>query len=539
MMSDLDVIIIADYGVDSVSGSNPLKFTIDGRIADIEVVSDYVQNNGQLSVDLTEGGKYSWSSAYSYNGIKLLDYLLKQGMQVELINDFSKGKEAFRQLLSRKPKLVALSTTFILDKETLQRFHDDVRALSGSIPLIVGGPFIFASYLVAGNVDNKLYQTDEIKSHFLFQKGDDPEFDLYIISPAGEDSVAAAVRGVINGSGFDLIPNGLVIVEGESVVLPEVEIRAPGLDLIDWQNFPAKIFSSKVVPMQASRGCPFQCAFCNFVKDVQLQAVRSVSDIIEEMKIVESRGVEFVWFVDDIFRLGHGNLDQFSNEVINAGIRLQWMSFIRADTVKGVDFDLLKKAGCVELQLGLESASTDVLEVMNKKANPETYRQVIQKALQAGINISAYFIFGHPGETEATVNTTIEFIREAQHPDLPGAFSWSFYPYLLVPLSPLFEAENRHEFDLHGYMNNWSHRTMNSNQALQQIKKAFMTLKETGPIYRGDNLRMLEEMPAEKRREFYKLRHRCAQLQQAGNLPRKAIVERFRPLFSESFATRS
>jgi len=285
------------------------------------------------------------------------------------------------------------------------------------------------------------------------------------------------------------------------------------------------------VSMQASRGCPFQCAFCNFVKESRLQAVRPVSDIVAEMKAVEARGARYVWFVDDIFRLGHGNLDQFSSEVIRSGINLQWMSFIRADTVKGVDFELLKKAGCLELQLGLESASPEVLNAMNKKADPHIYRQVIEKALSAGINISAYFIFGHPGETESSIDTTLDFIREAQHPELPGAFTWSFYPYLLVPLSPLFEEEKRREFDLSGYMENWSHRTMDSAQAVRQIKKAFMLLQDSGPMYRGDNLRMIDALPVERRKLFYSLRHRCAQRQQKEEVSPQELREQFRPVF--------
>ncbi|MBE0499999.1 MAG: radical SAM protein [Desulfuromonadales bacterium] len=531
MMTELDLIIIADYGTDSVSGSNPMKLTIDGQCADIQIIQKYLRDNGPLVKESFGGAQQTWASACHYNGIRLLDHLLKHGVRAALINDFSKERVRFLQLLALKPKLIALSTTFILDKKSLQRFHDEVRPLCGTIPLIVGGPFVYLSSLVASRTDSDLYQTPEIRADYLFQDGDDPQFDLYIISPTGEDSLVEAVKSVMSGGNFASVPNALTITRGEPVLFPPIKGTSTPLDTIDWQNLPDEIFASGVVPMQASRGCPFRCAFCNFVKNRELQTVRPVETIVEEMQAVEARGAKYIWFVDDIFRLGSGNLNDFSKAVISAGIDLQWMSFIRADTIKGVDFTLLKKSGCLELQLGLESASPEVLAAMNKKGDPLIYRQVIKSALQAGINISAYFIFGHPKETEASISRTIAFIQESSHPDLPGTFSWSFYPYLLVPLSPLFELEARQQFGLQGYMHSWSHQTMDSDQAMQQIKKVFMTLKDTGPIYRGDDLRLITALSAKARNKFYRLRHHFAQQQQTRSLTAKEIIEQFQPFF--------
>ena len=370
-MSNLDVIIIADCGVDSVSTTNPMKYSLAGRSADIQSIKDYIRNDGQFS-DLIKGETdCSWSSAYKYNGVKILDHLLKNNLQAELINDLSIEIEKFKQLLTRKPKLIVVSTTFILDKTSLQRFHDEVRALSGDVPLIAGGPFINTSFLVSGKFGNDCYQSAEVKAQFLFQGGDDPAFDLYIIGQAGEDSIIETLECIIHNRDLESVTNSIAIKDGEPVISPVLDDTPPEFEQVDWQSLPDEIFASGVVSMQASRGCPFACAFCNFVKDVKMQAVRSVRSIIYDMSIIESRGGEYVWFVDDVFRLGHGNLDYFSSEVIKAGINLKWMTFIRADTVKNVDFGLLKEAGCIELQLGLESASPDVLQAMNKKADPE------------------------------------------------------------------------------------------------------------------------------------------------------------------------
>ena len=412
-MSNLDVIVIADFGVDSVSTSNPMKYNLAGRSGDIQAIKDYVRNDGQFSEKISGENACSWSSAYKYNGVKILDHLLKNDLKAELINDLSIEMEKFKLLLLRKPKLIVLSTTFILDKASLQRFYDEVRSHSSDIPMIVGGPFVYTSFLVLKKFENECYQTPEVKAQFLFQGRDDPAFDLFLINQAGENSIIEALDCTVHNRGFDGVTNGLTIKNGKPVISTNVDGASPEFESVDWQNLPDDIFASGVVSMQACRGCPFACAFCNFVKDVQMQAVMSVSSIIEDMKVIESRGGKYVWFVDDIFRLGHDNLNDFSNEVIEAGINLKWMSFIRADTVKNVDFDLLKKAGCIELQLGLESAAPDVLQAMNKKANPDVYRHVIESALRSGINISAYFIFAKSKEKSVKLLPSLNKIKDS------------------------------------------------------------------------------------------------------------------------------
>jgi radical SAM superfamily enzyme YgiQ (UPF0313 family) len=247
------------------------------------------------------------------------------------------------------------------------------------------------------------------------------------------------------------------------------------------------------------------------------------------MTAVARRGVRYVWFVDDIFRLGQGDLASTCKEMIAAGLELKWMTFIRADTVKNIDFDLLKQAGCVELQLGLESADPVVLAAMNKKADPEVYRSTIEKALTAGINVSAYFLFGYPGETAESVARTIAFMQKVQFPDLPGSLTWSIYPFLLIPLSPIFELEERRRYDLQGYMMNWRHATMDYRGAMQAIKQAIVAMQDSAPIYRTDNLAMLEELDPGTRKAFFRARLHLAKLSAEG----KAGPETVFSIFSE------
>ena len=167
------------------------------------------------------------------------------------------------------------------------------------------------------------------------------------------------------------------------------------------------------------------------------------------------------------------------------------MSFIRASAMKNADMGLLKAAGCTEVAMGLESADTDLLKAMNKNASPALYAHVIEQALKAGINCSAYFIFGFPGETEETVSRTIDFMKSLEHPELDGCVYFSTFPFIIAPLSPVSDPKTASKYGLQGHIFKWRHDTMNSVEAMAHATRAFFELEYTGTLYRGDNLDIL------------------------------------------------
>ncbi len=186
-------------------------------------------------------------------------------------------------------------------------------------------------------------------------------------------------------------------------------------------------FQFCVIPLQASSGCPYRCAFCNFVKNRKLTNIKPLNRLVSELKAVSKRGARYVWFIDDNFRLGKHDLNAVCQQLIDEEISVRWMTFIRASALRDVDAQLLRKAGCFEVQLGLESADPQVLVNMNKKATPALYSSVVSKLLSAGINCSCYFIFGFPGETNESVKRTRDFILEHQFPELRGICLGPFF----------------------------------------------------------------------------------------------------------------
>jgi radical SAM superfamily enzyme YgiQ (UPF0313 family) len=529
----LDALIIADCGNNSLSESSALRLTIDDQPATIQAVRNYLAHDGRI-LHPVEDDHLSWISAPKLNGIALLSDLTRHGYRAELVNDFAQQLDLFLRLLTRRPRTIIVSTTFIVGKQALMSLINTLRTVAPGVPILAGGPLINLSFRLYQRRNEPSYIVPGLESDYLFLGGEQPDVDLLVTTMPGQTALHAALDQLRNGEALTGIPDtAWRDKDGEYVFGPKgVDQQEQPEDHIDWDSLPDHLFASGVIPLQASSGCPYSCAFCNFVMDKHRTYAKSIDNIIAEMTAVARRGVKYVWFVDDIFRLGRHDLDKVCEAMIAANLDMKWMTLIRADTVAGVDFDLLHRAGCVELQFGLESADPEVLAAMNKRADPDTYRTAVQGAMTAGINVSAYFVIGHPGETKESLERTIAFIKEIQYPDLPGSLSWSIYPFLLVPLSPIFEPKQRAHYQLEGYMGNWAHSTMDVKTAIQGIKRAVLALEDSAPVFRTDNLAMLEELTPLQRKAFFSARLKLAKLAATGHSDTETVRRTFADVLS-------
>ena len=513
-----------------MSSTNPLRLNLDGRTADIQVVQNFVTHGGRVQPPIEGDGVMSWASAPKLNGVYLFNYLTKKKFKVGLIDSYYNETDHFKQLLDCNPRVIVISTTFIPGKQILIKLVADIRNLAPDVFIIVGGPLVYMSYLMHERISEPNYDTDSAKDEFLFIEGkNEPDVDLCVISLRGEQILCDILDRMRGSQGIDDIPNCARRIGREYHFTKRTDDINSVEDLaIDWAALPDAIFQSSVLPMQASNGCPYHCAFCNFTKDRRLTWVKPTEQIVAEMKAVQDRGARYVWFVDDNFRLGQGNLEAVCRRFIDERLEVKWMTFVRASTLDHVDTDLLRQAGCIEVQLGLESADPVVLKNMNKKASPGLYRRVLKKLLGSGINCSCYFIFGFPGETEESAQRTRDFIKSFDRQHYEGNLCWSMFPFMLIPLSPVYETGMREKYGITGYLHKWQHATMNSDQAREQLFKSFLEIEDTGPIYRGDNQEMLRRLGSSGRKKFEAMRHKLSKKKLAGNLEKETILQSFR-----------
>lgn len=512
-----------------MSSTNPLRLNLDGRTADIQVVQNYLSHGGRVHPPIEGDNQMSWASAPKLNGIYLFNYLTKKKFNVELVDSYYKEADHFKQLLDRKPRAVVISTTFIAGKQNLIKLVANIRDLAPDVFVIAGGPLVYTSYLLARKKEPE-YDTHSAKNEFLFLDiENEPAVDLYIVSLRGEQILCDVLNRIRANKRTEDIPNSARLIGNEYHFTKRIDDISSSEDFaIDWPALPNAFFKPGVVPMQASNGCPYHCAFCNFTKDRRLTWVKPTERIVAEMKAVQDRGARYVWFVDDNFRLGQGNLETVCRRFIDERLEVKWMTFVRASTLDHVDTDLLRQAGCIEVQLGLESADSFVLKNMNKKATPGLYRRVLKKLLGSGINCSCYFIFGFPGETEESAQRTRDFIKSFDGQHYEGSLCWSMFPFTLIPLSPVYENRARRKYGMTGYLHKWQHATMDSDQAREQLFKTFLEIDDSGPIYRGDNQEILRSLGSSGRKQFEATRHKLSKKALAGDLEKETLVQSFR-----------
>jgi anaerobic magnesium-protoporphyrin IX monomethyl ester cyclase len=532
----IDAVIIADVGTASLSGSNPLRLEIEGQPATLSVVQSYLKNNGRIVDSVGVEDRASWSSAPRLNGLHLLSYLVNKGFEAELIDRYYQETGLFRRALGKGPRAIVVSTTFIINKQTLRDLTTDLRQAAPGAFIVVGGPFVYSSYMLLARMGEPDYPTELAKEDFLFlEVKDEPDVDLYIVSQQGEDVLVDVLNRLKNGVSLENIPNTAFLNDSYAFGPRKDEARGGDI-IIDWASpsLPDSVFQKDVVPVQASVGCLHRCAFCNFIKDRSLAFVKPLDRLVTELKQVSRRGARYVRFVDDNFRLGSKDLNEVCLRLIAEGIDLKWMTFIRASTLARADLGLLRNAGCIEVQLGLESAHPLVLKNMNKAADAGLYARVVRDCLSAGINCSCCFVFGFPGETKETVETTIQFIKDSAHPDLEGTFSWSIYPFMVAPLSPIYEPAMRERYGLSGYMKEWSHSTMDWKSARAWITQAFLGIDNSGSHYGEENLDAFFRLLPSKRKEFSICRHRMSKLSLLGTLDRETMIAAFQSVLSRA-----
>ncbi len=188
----------------------------------------------------------------------------------------------------------------------------------------------------------------------------------------------------------------------------------PKYDLLamDRYSSPAyTLFDKPVFQINAARGCPYKCSFCS--QSVKYRK-RDVADVVDEIEfLIEKYGARQIHIIDPIFPLGRKHALAFSAEMIKRGVnqKIVWNATTRPEFLTEEIIHALRDAGCKSLGFGIESGVSEILRDINKKSDLDKIRKVCTIAYKAGMVVSATFIIGFPGETEAMTRQTIDYAK--------------------------------------------------------------------------------------------------------------------------------
>ena len=202
----------------------------------------------------------------------------------------------------------------------------------------------------------------------------------------------------------------------------------PARDLIDmkayrqaWKTAHGH-FSLNLV---ASRGCPYQCNWCAKPISGGRFHVRTAESVAEEVSdLKEVYGAEHLWFGDDVFALNRHWAAQFADEIEKRDCALPYKIQSRADLMTEETVDALRRSGCSEIWMGVESGSQKVLNAMDKGLQVLEVIAARERLHGAGIRACYFLQFGYPGEQWEDIQQTIALIRETRPDDIGVSFSY-------------------------------------------------------------------------------------------------------------------
>ncbi len=330
-------------------------------------------------------------------------------------------------------------------------------------------------------------QLDLIDAHIqrlswadMKQKLDESDFDLLLVSYwSAQSANAYAISDYVRASKAAFVVHGgvhptlcpdeamqhcdtLITHEGEEAVvdlilelnaggdLPFSGHCAPISDLDDlpfpaWDllpdvtlyDHPMHVVGGRRFPILGSRGCPFNCTFCSspvfWERKVRW---RQPANVVDEMdRIHQCYGIDKFHFWDDNMVMNRTWITELCDELLSRNRSYQWCGLSRAsDLVKNRDvLPQMREAGCVGMEIGVESFADQVSDVVDKGEHVDTMKGAVACMREANIAPLYTHMLFTPGETIASYQAKEQFLAEVNRDTASAGRSDSALGQLTTP----------------------------------------------------------------------------------------------------------
>lgn len=194
------------------------------------------------------------------------------------------------------------------------------------------------------------------------------------------------------------------------------DLPFPNYDDIDWDRYAVDDPEKRIAYVTASRGCVKRCTFCN-VRDIWPNYTnRSGRHVAKEIKYIQERyKITNVKFTDSLI---NGNMRAYRglvNTLVNDNVDVKWTSqwIVRSEiSTLDTDFELAKKSGCIDLEIGIEHFKESVRYHMGKKHTDSAMWNTFSLLKKYSIPSSILMIIGYPTETLEDHNHQIKVLRQ-------------------------------------------------------------------------------------------------------------------------------
>lgn len=336
----------------------------------------------------------------------LLSILQEKGVDAEIIqmfrfgdiNDFDNYLEHSAELiLERNPKIVSFYTRCDLYHVDI-KMAEVIKTKRPDIYIVFGGPH---SDLCAYDTINEIPYVD------------------FVCCGEGETTIHPFFSSLIAGKVDYSVP-GLVYRNGEEVIVNSRPALINDLDSIPFVN--KLMFSNSDVDyakhnscsIDVGRGCPFSCTYCSTKKFWgRKYRIKSAERIVQEIKLLhEESGISRFSFEHDMFTMNRSYILEVCELLKTLDFKIKWVCSARADCLDEELIDSMIDSGLSSIFIGIETGSSKMQKMINKKLDLEKAWKLIQYIDSKGLSILASFIYGFPEEEEYDISQTIDFISK-------------------------------------------------------------------------------------------------------------------------------
>lgn len=354
--------------------------------------------------------------------------LIGKGYDVKMIDMFDYSPKKIEDTIRKEnPDIVGIScfTYYRINSIKIAKICKEVNP---NIKTILGG----------SHAD---FMHEQILSNF-------PEVD-YIVTGEGEITTPLLIKAIENNKSIKDI-DGIAYREGKKIIRNKNRESIQNLDEIPFPCYRDIELDRYLQPPQAvnhnmgklkhtsiitSRGCPFGCQFCSTSKFWGKNwRARSPKNVVDEIEwLYNEHRIRFIFFSDDIFTLNQQRVTDICKEIVRRKLDIHWFVQTRVNTISEEMLKWMKLAGCVQLEVGVESGSPEILNTISKKITQTQIIDAFKMIHNAGIDTNCLLMVGNPNESKETIKETIELLKVIKPTFITVGLTKIF------PATPLYE----------------------------------------------------------------------------------------------------
>ena len=243
----------------------------------------------------------------------------------------------------------------------------------------------------------------------IIGEGDDTVVEL--LEALSNQAPLHSVKGIAfyEGDRFIFNPSRGLHKDIDSLPFPAFELFP--IDYYRLLRAPHACSRDFVMPIISGRGCPFKCTFC-YRMDEGFRP-RKPEAIIDEIKFLKKKyQITYVIFSDELLMSSPKRVADICESFLKAQLNIRWCCNGRLNFALPEVLKLMKEAGCLFINYGIESMDNKVLKNINKALTTDMIIKGIEATLRSGISPGFNMIFGNIGDTKETIKKSVKFLKK-------------------------------------------------------------------------------------------------------------------------------